>query len=174
MTALHRDTDFDVLFICSGNSARSIFAESILRKIAGDRFAVFSAGTKPQSELNPLAVKMLQSKGYDTDSLRSKNVAEFQGPDAPAFDFVFTVCDDAAEETCPYWPGQPMTAHWGVPDPSRAEGSEAERRLAFAETHRMMYQRISIFMNLPLGSLDKLTLQRNLDAIGGRTAPASS
>ncbi|MDA0188184.1 MAG: helix-turn-helix domain-containing protein, partial [Proteobacteria bacterium] len=157
------DRQYRVLFICTGNSARSIFAESILRKIAGDRFDVFSAGTKPQSELNPLAVKMLQSKGYDIDSLRSKNVAEFQGPDAPAFHFVFTVCDRAANEACPPWPGQPMSAHWSTPDPVKATGTEAERMLAFQHAYGMLRNRIAAFAALPLDALDRISLQHALD-----------
>ena len=164
-TLMTTDRPYSVLFICTGNSARSIFAESILRKVAGDRFAVFSAGTKPQSELNPLAVKMLQSKGYEIDTLRSKNVSEFQGPDAPAFDFVFTVCDRAANEACPPWPGQPMTAHWSTPDPVKAEGTEAERMLAFQHAYGMLRNRITAFAALPLDALDRISLQHALDDI---------
>jgi ArsR family transcriptional regulator, arsenate/arsenite/antimonite-responsive transcriptional repressor / arsenate reductase (thioredoxin) len=164
-TLMTADHPYSVLFICTGNSARSIFAESILRKIAGDRFDVFSAGTKPQSELNPLAVKMLRSKGYDIDSLRSKNVAEFQGPDAPAFDFVFTVCDRAANEACPPWPGQPMSAHWSTPDPVKAIGTEAERMLAFQHAYGMLRNRITAFAALPLEALDRISLQHALDDI---------
>lgn len=156
---------YRVLFICTGNSARSIFAESILRKIAGDRFAVFSAGTKPQSELNPLAVQMLHAKGYDTEDLRSKNVAEFQGPDAAPFDFVFTVCDRAANEACPPWPGQPISAHWGTPDPVKATGTEAERMLAFQHAYGMLRNRITAFAALPLEALDRISLQHALDDI---------
>ena len=162
MTSAQR---YRVLFICTGNSARSIFAESILRKIAGDRFEVFSAGTKPQSELNPLAVKMLQSKGYEIETLRAKNVAEFQGPDAQPFDFVFTVCDRAANEACPPWPGQPISAHWGTPDPVKAEGTEAERMLAFQHAYGMLRNRIAAFAALPLEALDRISLQHALDDI---------
>ncbi len=156
---------YRVLFICTGNSARSIFAESILRKIAGDRFAAFSAGTKPQSEMNPLAVKMLQSKGYEIESLRSKNVAEFQGPEAEPFDFVFTVCDRAANEACPPWPGQPISAHWGTPDPVKSQGTEAERMLAFQHAYGMLRNRITAFAALPLEALDRISLQHALDDI---------
>lgn len=162
MTSARR---YRVLFICTANSARSIFAESILRKIAGDRFDVVSAGTKPQSELNPLAVKMLQSKGYEIESLRSKNVAEFQGAGAEPFDFVFTVCDRAANEACPPWPGQPITAHWGTPDPVKATGTEAERMLAFQHAYGMLRNRIMAFAALPLEALDRISLQHALDDI---------
>jgi arsenate reductase len=159
------DPRYRVLFICTGNSARSIFAESILREVAGDRFEAFSAGTRPQSELNPLAVQMLESKGHDTSVLRAKNVDEFQGADAPEFDFVFTVCDRAANEECPTWPGQPLTAHWGTPDPVKAEGTEAERMLAFQQAYGMLRHRISAFAALPLGALDRIAQQTALDDI---------
>jgi len=164
-TAMTSARHYRVLFICTANSARSIFAESILRKIAGDRFEVFSAGTKPQSELNPLAVKMLQSKGYEIESLSSKNVAEFQGAGAEPFDFVFTVCDRAANEACPPWPGQPITAHWGTPDPVKATGTEAERMLAFQHAYGMLRNRITAFAALPLEALDRISLQHALDDI---------
>jgi arsenate reductase len=156
---------YRVLFICTGNSARSIFAESILRKVAGDRFEAFSAGTRPQSELNPMAVKMLEDKGYDTSVLRAKNVTEFQAEGAPEFDFVFTVCDRAANEECPTWPGQPLTAHWGTPDPVKAEGTEAQRMLAFQQAYGMLRHRISAFAALPLGALDRIAQQTALDDI---------
>jgi len=159
------DRKYRVLFICTGNSARSIFAESILRQVAGDRFEVFSAGTKPQPELNPMAVEMLRAKGFDTDSLRAKNVSEFQGDGAPEFDFVFTVCDRAANEACPPWPGQPMSAHWGTPDPVKAEGTDAERMLAFQHAFGMLRNRISGFAALPLDTLDRISLQHALDDI---------
>lgn len=165
------DTRYRVLFICTGNSARSIFAESILRKLAGDRFEVFSAGTRPQSELNPLAVKMLADKGYDTTALRAKNVTEFQGADAPEFDFVFTVCDRAANEECPTWPGQPLTAHWGTPDPVKADGTEAERMLAFQQAYGMLRHRISAFAALPLEALDRIAQQTALDDIARQETP---
>ena len=159
------DRRHSVLFICTANSARSIFAESILREIAGDRFEVFSAGTKPQSELNPMAVEMLRAKGFDVSGLRSKNVAEVQGEGAPVFDFVFTVCDRAANEACPPWPGQPMTAHWSTPDPVKAEGTEAERMLAFQHAFGMLRNRIAAFAALPLETLDRISLQHALDDI---------
>lgn len=160
------DHKFNVLFICTGNSARSIFAEAILRDTAGDRFNAFSAGTRPRSELNPLAVEMLISKGLPTEDLSAKTVSEFQGPDAPKLDFVFTVCDRAADEECPAWEGQPISAHWGLPDPVKAEGTEAERRLAFQHTYAMMWHRIRAFTALPLEALDRISLQRQVDDIG--------
>jgi arsenate reductase len=156
---------YRVLFICTGNSARSIFAESILRQMAGDRFEVFSAGTKPQSELNPMAVEMLSAKGFDTSALRAKNLSEFQGEGAPVFDFVFTVCDRAANEACPPWPGQPMSAHWSTPDPVKAEGTDAERMLAFQHAFGMLRNRIAAFAALPLATLDRISLQHALDEI---------
>jgi arsenate reductase len=165
------DRRYRVLFICTGNSARSIFAESILRQMAGDRFEVHSAGTKPQSELNPMAVEMLRAKGFDTSALRAKNVSEFQGADAPVFDFVFTVCDRAANEACPPWPGQPMSAHWSTPDPVKAEGTHAERMLAFQHAFGMLRNRITAFAALPLETLDRISLQHALDDIArGETA----
>jgi arsenate reductase len=166
------DTRYRALFICTGNSARSIFAESILRKVAGDRFEVHSAGTRPRSELNPMAVQMLRDKGYDTTELRAKNVAEFQGAEAPVFDFVFTVCDRAANEDCPTWPGQPMTAHWGTPDPVKAEGTEAERMLAFQHAYGMLRHRIQAFAALPIAKLDRISLQTALDDIARTEAKA--
>lgn len=160
------DRKFNVLFICTGNSARSIFAEAILRHEAGDRFNAYSAGTRPYSELNPFAVEMLNAKGLETGALRAKTVAEFQGPDAPPLDFVFTVCDRAANEECPAWEGQPISAHWGLPDPVRAEGTEAEKRLAFQQTFAMMRHRIIAFAALPLDALDRVSLQHSVDDIG--------
>ena len=157
---------FNVLFLCTHNSARSIIAECIMNRLGQGRFKGYSAGSQPGGKVHPYALQLLQKLNYDTSTLRSKSWNEFSGPDAPELDFVFTVCDNAANETCPYWPGQPMTAHWGLPDPSAVEGTEAERHLAFADTHRMLNQRISIFTNLPLTSLDKLSLQKQLDAIG--------
>lgn len=157
---------YNVLFLCTHNSARSILSECILNQLGQNKFKGYSAGSAPSGRVHPYALELLQKLNYDVSNVRSKSWNEFAEPGAPKMDFVFTVCDDAANEECPYWPGQPMTAHWGVPDPSRAEGSEAEKRLAFAETHRMMYQRISIFVNLPLMSLDKLSLQQKLDDIG--------
>ncbi len=160
---------YNVLFLCTHNSARSVIAECIMTSLGQGRFKGFSAGSQPSGRVNPYAVEMLQRLNYDVSGIRSKSWDEFAAPGAPQMDFVFTVCDDAANETCPYWPGQPMTAHWGLPDPSRTQGSEAEIRAAFADTHRMLYQRIGIFVNLPLASLDKLTLQKKLKDIGNVT-----
>ncbi|MAS44158.1 MAG: ArsR family transcriptional regulator [Rhodobacteraceae bacterium] len=159
-------TPYKVLFICTGNSARSIFAESILRKEAGDRFEAFSAGTLPRSELNPFALEVLKRNGHDVSRLRAKNVSEFQGPDAPGFDFVFTVCDRAANEECPAWPGQPVSAHWGMPDPVKAEGTDAEKSLAFQQAYGALANRIRGFAALPFASLDRISLQRAVDEIG--------
>ena len=144
------DRKYNVLFICTGNSARSIFAESILRSEAGDRFNVHSAGTAPRSELNPFALRVLKDKGHDVSVLRAKNVAEFQGPDAPEMDFVFTVCNQAANEECPAWSGQPVSAHWGMPDPVKAEGSDAQKSLAFQHAYGALRNRITAFAALPL------------------------
>ena len=157
---------YDVLFICTGNSARSIFAEAILREVAGDRFHAHSAGTKPHSELNPIALEMLTNKGHDVSVLHSKNVSEFQGPDATVMDFVFTVCDRAANEECPAWPGQPITAHWGQPDPVKATGSMAERMLAFQQVYGALRNRIEVFTSFPIASLDARSLQKRVDEIG--------
>ena len=154
-----------VLFICTGNSARSIFAETILRDLGGDRFEAFSAGTEARSELNPMAVEMLRLKGHDTTGLRSKNLTEVQGAGAPVFDFVFTVCDRAANEVCPPWPGQPMSAHWSTPDPVKATGTEAERMLAFQSAYGMLRNRILAFTALPFDALDRISLQRALDGL---------
>jgi protein-tyrosine-phosphatase len=155
-----------VLFLCTHNSARSIIAECVMNRLGAGRFKAYSAGSQPSGRVHPYALDLLRRLNYDTSSLRSKSWEEFTRPDAPQLDFVFTVCDDAANEVCPVWPGQPMTAHWGLADPSRAEGNEAERRFAFADTHRMLNQRISIFTSLPLASLDRLTLKHRLDEIG--------
>ena len=161
------DRKYNVLFICTGNSARSIFAEAILRKEAGDRFNVHSAGTRPQSSLNPFALDVLRQNGHDISPLRSKTVAEFQGPDAPNFDFVFTVCNQAANEDCPAWTGQPVSAHWGMPDPVKAEGTEAERNLAFHQAYGALQNRIRAFAALPIAALDRISLQKAVDAIAG-------
>jgi len=167
------DQAFNVLFLCTHNSARSVIAECALNRLGRGKFRAFSAGSAPRGEVHPYALDLLRELNYDTSGLRSKSWDEFAGPDAPTLDFVFTVCDNAANEVCPIWPGQPMTAHWGVPDPSAATGTEAERRFAFADTHRMLFQRISIFTNLPIDSLDKLSLQRQLDEIGRAQAADS-
>ncbi|MHA7876588.1 arsenate reductase/protein-tyrosine-phosphatase family protein [Roseivivax sp.] len=157
---------YRVLFICTGNSARSIFAESILRREAGDRFEAFSAGTRPRSELNPFAVSVLRDKGHDVSALRAKTIAEFQGPEVPRFDFVFTVCNRAANEECPAWAGQPVSAHWGMTDPVKAEGAEAEKSLAFQQAYGALRNRILAFAALPLETLDRISLQRAVDEIG--------
>lgn len=159
-------TKLNVLFICVGNSARSIFAEAILRDIAPDRFNAHSAGTKPFSELNPFAIEMLESKGMGISALRAKNIAEFQSEGAPEMDFVFTVCDLAANEECPPWPGQSISAHWGLPDPVKAEGTDAEKRLAFQQTFGAMRNRIVAFAALPIDTLDRASLQARVDTIG--------
>ena len=160
------DRAYNVLFLCTGNSARSIMAEAILNRAGIGRFRALSAGSQPTGQVHPYAIDLLKKLHYDVTDLRSKSWKEFSGPDAPKLDFVFTVCDNAAREPCPVWPGQPMTAHWGVSDPAKATGNEAEVRFAFAETLRMLTNRISIFVNLPFTSLDQLTLQKKLDAIG--------
>jgi len=156
----------NVLFLCTHNSARSIIAEAVLNRLGHGAFRAFSAGSSPSGRVHPYALDLLRQLDYPTDAMRSKSWEEFSGPDAPKMDFVFTVCDNAANETCPVWPGQPMSAHWGLPDPSAAEGNESERRLAFADTHRMLNQRISVFTSLPLSALSKQSLQRRLDDIG--------
>ncbi len=157
---------FNVLFLCTGNSARSIIAEAILNKVGAGRFRAYSAGSQPKGQLNPHAILLLQGLGYDLSGFRSKSWQEFARPGSPALDFVFTVCDNAAGEACPVWPGQPMTAHWGVPDPAEATGSAAEIAYAFNDTYRMLNQRIGVFTALPIGSLDQLGLQRKLTDIG--------
>lgn len=160
------DTVYNVLFLCTGNSARSVLAEAILNREGMGRFRAYSAGSQPKGEVHPMTLQLLNKLNYDTGFARSKTWDEFSGPDAPHLDFVFTVCDNAAKEVCPIWPGQPMTAHWGVPDPAAATGSEAERQLAFAEAYRMLNQRISIFASLPLTRIDRLKLKEKLDEIG--------
>ena len=156
----------NVLFLCTGNSARSIMAEVILNRLGRGRFRAFSAGSQPAGQVNPMALNVLHLAHYDLSGLRSKPWEEFSGPNAPKLDFVFTVCDNAAKEVCPIWPGQPMTAHWGLPDPAKAEGTEAERNFAFADTLRMLTNRIGIFVSLPFDKLSKLSLQKELDEIG--------
>jgi protein-tyrosine-phosphatase len=157
---------YNVLFLCTGNSARSILAEAILDKLGRGRFRAFSAGSQPKGEVNPFAVRLLEQLGYDTAFARSKSWDEFAEDGAPLMDFVFTVCDSAAAEACPVWPGQPMSAHWGVPDPAAVEGPDTEKALAFAEAYRQLSARIGIFVNLPVGSIDRLSLQRKLHEIG--------
>lgn len=160
------DRKYNVLFICTGNSARSIFAESILRTLAGDRFNVYSAGTRPRSDLNPFALKVLQDKGHDVSVLRAKNVSEFSGADAPDLDFVFTVCDQAANEECPAWEGQPISGHWGMPDPVKVTGTDAQKSLAFQQAYGALKHRIQAFAALPMESLDRIALQSAVDDIG--------
>src|SRR5882672_10460865 len=167
---------FNVLFLCTGNSARSIMAEAILNKLGAGKFRAYSAGSQPKGRVHPHTIQLLDSLGYDTSRFRSKSWSEFAKPGAPALDFVFTVCDNAAGETCPVWPGQPMTAHWGVPDPAEAAGSAAEIALAFKGAYRMLHQRIAAFTALPIRSLDALSLQQRLREIGrteGATAKAA-
>lgn len=167
---------YTVLFLCTGNSARSIIAEAILNKVGEGRFRAFSAGSHPKGAVNPNTLRLLDNLCYDINVFRSKSWNEFARPDAPALDFVFTVCDDAAGETCPVWPGQPVTAHWGIPDPAAVKGSASEVAYAFNETHRMLAQRIGIFTSLPISALDGLTLQKRVEAIGrmeGATRGAS-
>lgn len=160
-----RDTDFDVLFICSGNSARSIFAEALLRDLGRGKFQAFSAGTRPNSELNPFAIEVLRRNGHDVAGLRAKHLSEFQKPGVPVMDFVFTVCDTAAAEECPPWPGQPITGHWGLPDPVKAVGTDAEKALVFAQTYGTLRRRVEAFVALPFASLDRLALQTRVDHI---------
>ncbi len=157
---------FNVLFLCTGNSARSILAEAILQREGMGRFNGFSAGSQPKGTVHPYALDLLRQLNYPVKQLRSKVWDEFAVAGAPPLDFVFTVCDNAAAEVCPVWPGQPMTAHWGVPDPASVEGTEAERRFAFADAYRMLKNRISVFVNLPMASLDRLTLRKKLSDIG--------
>ncbi|MWD29114.1 metalloregulator ArsR/SmtB family transcription factor [Aquicoccus sp. SCR17] len=159
---------YDVLFICTGNSARSIFAEALLRDLGGDRFRAHSAGTRPYSELNPMALRVLEANGHDVSGLRAKTIEEFRGRDAPHLDFVFTVCDRAANEDCPAWPGQPVTSHWGQPDPVRATGTEAEKSLAFRRCYGALRRRIEQFAALDPAALDRAALQRAVDEIGAQ------
>jgi len=170
------DNAYNVLFICTGNSARSIMAEAILNRQGKGRFRAFSAGSRPRGEIHPQALALVERAGYSASDFRSKSWDEFAVPGAPQMDFVFTVCDDAAGEECPVWPGQPMTAHWGVPDPARATGTPAEIDLAFADSFRMLSTRISIFTSLPMEKLDRLSLQHRLHEIGkvGRDGASSA
>jgi arsenate reductase len=178
------DRAFNVLFLCTGNSARSIMAEAILNREGRGNFRSHSAGSQPKGQVHPYTLDLLRKLNFDVSALRSKSWTEFSGAGSAPLDFVFTVCDNAAAETCPVWPGQPMTAHWGIPDPALATGTEAEVRLAFADALRMLTNRIAIFVSLPLRALDQLSLQKQLNAIGtgknsgaakdpGAAAPAS-
>lgn len=173
MDATEAQRPYNVLFLCTGNSARSIIAECVMNREGQGRFKAFSAGSHPRGEVNPFALDLLKRTNFDVSGLRSKSWHEFAEPGAPELDFVFTVCDDAAGEECPYWPGQPMSAHWGMPDPAAFEGSDTEKALAFADTMRGLTNRISIFVSLPLKTIDKLSLQRRLDEIG-KTHPSAA
>ena len=165
---------YNVLFLCTGNSARSILAESVLRKEGRNHFRAFSAGSQPKGTVNPFAIKVLKSLDCPTDDLRSKSWQEFAGPEAPVMDFVFTVCDNAAGESCPLWPGQPLTAHWGIEDPAEAAGTDLEKEAAFVAALRYLKNRIAIFTSLPLQSIDRLSLGTRLRDIGrGEGATAS-
>lgn len=157
---------YNVLFLCTGNSARSILAEAIVNRVGAPQFRGFSAGSMPKGEVNPHALQLLQRLNYDVSGFRSKSWDEFATPGAPKMDFIFTVCDNAAGEVCPIWPGQPISAHWGQEDPAAAEGSPAEIAAAFAEAYRMLNNRITAFVNLPIASLDRLKLKAQLDRIG--------
>jgi protein-tyrosine-phosphatase len=173
MAAASDPKPFSVLFLCTGNSARSIIAEAILNREGRGRFRAYSAGSHPKGQVHPQALQILRRMNFDVSTCRSKSWSEFTGPNAPKLDFAFTLCDDAAAETCPVWPGQPMTAHWGIPDPAAATGTEAEVNLAFADAFRMLNNRISIFVSLPIRSLDLMSLQERLNAIG-KTKDAGS
>jgi arsenate reductase len=160
------DRPYNVLFLCTGNTARSILAESILRKDGAGRFNAYSAGSHPKGVVNPIALKVLAAAEYPTDGFSSKAWDIYAVPGAPVMDFVFTVCDDAAGETCPVWPGQPMTAHWGIEDPARVEGTDLEKEAAFVRAFRFLKNRISVFLNLPIASIDALALGKRLRDIG--------
>lgn len=171
------DPVYNVLFLCTGNSARSILAEAVLNNVAKGRFRAYSAGSHPRGEINPMAIEVLQAAGIPTDGLHSKGWDEFAKPGAPQMDFVFTVCDNAAGEVCPIWPGHPLTAHWGIEDPAIVTGHEFKRRAAFEDAMRYMRNRIMAFINLPLKSIDRLALQsklRNIGASEGSTSKAGN
>ena len=165
---------YNVLFLCTGNTARSILAEAYLNAAGRGRFRAFSAGSHPKGAVNPFALEILQKNRLDTTGLRSKNWSEFAKPGAPKMDFVFTVCDNAAAEVCPVWPGQPMTAHWGVEDPAAVQGTDEEKRRAFFRTYTHLQSRLNIFINLPLDKLDRLALQKRLHEIGKSRPEASA
>jgi protein-tyrosine-phosphatase len=172
----HPQRPYNVLFLCTGNSCRSIMAEAILNRAGGGRFKAYSAGSHPTGAVNPHALELLRRMRYPVEQLWSKPWEVFardRNPEAPELDFVFTVCDNAAGEMCPIWPGQPMTAHWGVPDPAQFIGSDAEIAVAFADTYRLLANRIDLFVNLPIRSLDRLSLQRRLDSIGQGASEAA-
>jgi len=157
---------YNVLFLCTGNSARSILAEAVLNRIGGGKFRAFSAGSDPKGQVNPYALALLARLGFPTGDLRSKSWSEFSGPDRPKLDFVFTVCDNAANEVCPVWPGQPMTAHWGIPDPAAVAGDPAKIDAAFKDAYLTLQRRIELFAELPMKSLDRMSLKTKLDEIG--------
>jgi arsenate reductase len=163
---MNPEKTYNVLFLCTGNSARSILAEAIMNRLGTGRIKAYSAGSHPKGAVHTYAIDLLKQLNYKTQGFRSKSWNEFGADDAINFDFVFTVCDDAAAETCPVWPGQPMTAHWGIPDPAAVEGTEAEKRAAFADAYGRLYNRIAIFVSLPLVSIDQLSLKNKLDQIG--------
>jgi len=164
---------FNVLFLCTGNSARSIMAEAIIGRVAPGKFVGYSAGSHPKGEVHPFTLNLLRRLNHDVSRLRSKSWDEFARPGAPDLNFVFTVCDDAANEVCPIWPGQPMSAHWPIPDPAKFEGDDTQKALVFADAYRMLYNRISIFCALPVRSLDAVTLKARLDQIGRDMGRAS-
>jgi arsenate reductase len=168
------DRIYNVLFLCTGNSARSILAESILQKDGAGRFRSFSAGSQPKGSVNPFALKVLEALDYPCIGFRSKAWDEFATPDAPVMDFVFTVCDSAAGEACPIWPGQPMTAHWGIEDPAAIEGTDIDKERVFSTAARYMQSRIGAFLNLPLGSIDRMALGPKLRRIGGMDGSTAS
>src|SRR5882757_7031847 len=176
MMAHDPDQPFNVLFLCTGNSARSIIAEALLNRAGQGKFKAYSAGSTPRGEVHPYTLDLLRRMNFDVSGARSKSWTEFAQPGAPKLDFVFTACDNAANEACPLWPGQPMTAHWGIPDPAAAEGTAAEIALAFKDAYRMLHQRIAVFAALPIQRLDRLSLQQRLKDIGrldGATAKAT-
>jgi arsenate reductase (thioredoxin) len=160
------DRSYNVLFLCTGNSARSILAEAVLNHRGGGRFRAFSAGSHPNGRVNPYALGLLAKAGLPSEGLRSKSWDEFAAPGSPSLDFVFTVCDNAANETCPVWPGQPVTAHWGLPDPAAVAGTETDKEKAFRDTYVALERRISLFTSLPISGLDQLALKRRVDEIG--------
>jgi len=167
------DKIYNVLFLCTGNSARSILAESIITKLGNGKFRGFSAGSHPKGQVHPIAFALLRQLDFPTDNLRSKSWDEFATSNAPHLDFVFTVCDNAAGEVCPHWPGQPMTSHWGIPDPAAVEGTDPEKSLAFREAFRSMEMRIKLLLSLPLASIDRMRLKERLDAIGRTPNPGT-
>jgi arsenate reductase (thioredoxin) len=168
------ESAFNVLFLCTGNSARSLLAEALLNAMGAGKFRAYSAGSHPKDAPNPFAIELLAKNRLPTEGLRSKSWDEFAAPDAPKIDFVFTVCDNAAGEVCPVWPGHPMTAHWGVADPAAVEGSDDEKRRAFVHAYTELQRRLSIFVSLPMDKLDRLTLKKRLDDIGGADRPIAA